>query len=276
MLNELFVEATNDCNGRCLFCWHDRMKYTKGYANPELYSRLLEEVNPKRIWVHFAGEPTLHPELGKIVWNCGGRAAMVTNGARLNPFLAMELLEAEISWIITSVVSADQENYRKINGLDATQVYENQARLWYMRNEDRYGTRLTVRIIVCEENEHELDIMKKFWGAVCDDVHVAHEFRVPHLKERRVWKNWKLNCILARKLSRTGVVKWDGQVVPCCRDLDAWHRMGNVYDSSFQEIYEGRNFRFFREAMLTDEIPDICHGCWIHPSRWFKKLWRGW
>lgn len=275
MVNELFIEATNRCNGRCLFCWHDRMKYTKGYASPELYSRLLEEVNPKRIWVHLAGEPTLHPELPRIVENCGGRAAMVTNGALLGTSLATELLEAEISWIIVTVVSADQENYRKINGLDATQVYENVARLWWMRTQGGYRTRLTVRFTVCEENEHEVDVMKKFWGAICDDIHMNPEFRVPHLKDRKIWRNLKLNCLLARKLSRTGVVKWDGQVVPCCRDLDAWHPMGNVYDSSFQEIYEGRTFRLFREAMLTDEVPNICQDCYIHPSRWFKKLWRG-
>jgi radical SAM protein with 4Fe4S-binding SPASM domain len=58
------------------------------------------------------------------------------------------------------------------------------------------------------------------------------------------------------------VITWDGLVVPCCFDKDADHRMGDLKEQSFGEIWRGSEYKNFRQKLFTarKEI-DICRNC---------------
>jgi MoaA/NifB/PqqE/SkfB family radical SAM enzyme len=51
-------------------------------------------------------------------------------------------------------------------------------------------------------------------------------------------------------------------VVPCCVDKDAQHRLGDLKEKSFREIWFNGNYSAFRAAVLRSrkEI-DICANC---------------
>jgi radical SAM protein with 4Fe4S-binding SPASM domain len=65
------------------------------------------------------------------------------------------------------------------------------------------------------------------------------------------WKMWN-SC----------VITWDGIVVPCCFDKDADHRLGNLRNQSFPNIWNSPDYDNFRKLILKgrDKI-DICNNC---------------
>ncbi|HEY2727735.1 MAG TPA: SPASM domain-containing protein, partial [Parafilimonas sp.] len=64
------------------------------------------------------------------------------------------------------------------------------------------------------------------------------------------------------KLHHANVITWDGMVVPCCFDKDAMHRLGNLQNQSFKEIWHNNNYKQFRsELMKSRKNIDICANC---------------
>jgi radical SAM protein with 4Fe4S-binding SPASM domain len=60
----------------------------------------------------------------------------------------------------------------------------------------------------------------------------------------------------------SGVITWDGLVVPCCFDKDATHQMGNLAENSFHDVWKGPAYNGFRQAILKSRSEiDICKNC---------------
>jgi radical SAM protein with 4Fe4S-binding SPASM domain len=68
------------------------------------------------------------------------------------------------------------------------------------------------------------------------------------------------------------VITWDGLVVPCCFDKDATHRLGDLKQQNFKEIWQGDNYQNFRTQLLQgrDQI-DICTNCTEGCKVWVKN-----
>ena len=72
------------------------------------------------------------------------------------------------------------------------------------------------------------------------------------------WKLWHAN-----------VITWDGIVAPCCFDKDAMHRLGNLKNQSFKQIWHNDNYKQFRsELMKSRKNIDICANCSEGLSVW--------
>ena len=64
------------------------------------------------------------------------------------------------------------------------------------------------------------------------------------------------------KLWHACVITWDGIVVPCCFDKDAIHKMGNLNQQNFREIWKGQQYNVFRKSLLKGRAKvDICSNC---------------
>ena len=51
-------------------------------------------------------------------------------------------------------------------------------------------------------------------------------------------------------------------VVPCCFDKDAQHKLGNLQEKSFKEIWENGEYLKFRTKLMTGRKNiDICANC---------------
>ncbi|HEY8399479.1 MAG TPA: SPASM domain-containing protein, partial [Flavihumibacter sp.] len=58
------------------------------------------------------------------------------------------------------------------------------------------------------------------------------------------------------------VITWDGLVVPCCFDKDAQHRLGDLKNASFSEIWHNPVYKQFRSRLLKGRANiDICANC---------------
>jgi radical SAM protein with 4Fe4S-binding SPASM domain len=58
------------------------------------------------------------------------------------------------------------------------------------------------------------------------------------------------------------VITWDGAVVPCCFDKDASHRMGNLGEKKFRDIWRDKEYVKFRSTILQGRRNiEICANC---------------
>jgi radical SAM protein with 4Fe4S-binding SPASM domain len=72
------------------------------------------------------------------------------------------------------------------------------------------------------------------------------------------------------------VVLWDGRVVPCCRDDDARVVLGDLRESSLEEIWNGPAARQLRQQLIDNAVPDghLCSGCPWQPQAFAKNIAR--
>ena len=72
------------------------------------------------------------------------------------------------------------------------------------------------------------------------------------------WKLWHAN-----------VITWDGMVVPCCFDKDATHKLGDLKNQPFKEIWQSDQYKHFRKELMTSRKNiDICANCSEGTSVW--------
>jgi radical SAM protein with 4Fe4S-binding SPASM domain len=66
------------------------------------------------------------------------------------------------------------------------------------------------------------------------------------------------------------VISVDGAVLPCCWDYEHTMVMGNVFEKSFREIYDGEGFKKLRSATLDKSLESFptCMSC----SKWVDYL----
>jgi radical SAM protein with 4Fe4S-binding SPASM domain len=61
---------------------------------------------------------------------------------------------------------------------------------------------------------------------------------------------------------RSAYVTHRGEVQPCCMVMGADRAtLGTLGERGFAEIWDGEEYHGFREALLTDEPPEVCRGC---------------
>ncbi|MEY4866485.1 MAG: hypothetical protein RLY64_739, partial [Bacteroidota bacterium] len=64
------------------------------------------------------------------------------------------------------------------------------------------------------------------------------------------------------RLWHSAVITWDGWVVPCCFDKDASHKLGQVKNNTFKEVWKGSSYRSFRKSIIKSRSEiDICTNC---------------
>jgi radical SAM protein with 4Fe4S-binding SPASM domain len=64
------------------------------------------------------------------------------------------------------------------------------------------------------------------------------------------------------RLWHAPVITWDGLVVPCCFDKDAQHKLGDLKQKSFKEIWNDEKYVDFRKQLSKSRKNiDICANC---------------
>ncbi len=59
----------------------------------------------------------------------------------------------------------------------------------------------------------------------------------------------------------------DGRIYPCCVADGGRLALGNLYQQSFEEIWNGPESQDLRRAMLCGDLPDLCKNCWFTTNK---------
>lgn len=283
------IEPTTACNLRCPECPSGLRSFTRDTGNmkEDFFRKLIDDMHRQLLWLifYFQGEPFINPkflEMVKYAHHHGIYTITSTNGHFLNPHNARKTVESGLDRILISIDGSTQEvyeQYRKEGHLET--VLEGARNLVKAKKDACSSTpHIIFQMLVVKPNEHQIDEVKKLAKEIgVDEVKLktaqVYDYKngndlIPTIeKYRRYTKNasgeWKIkNKLLNRcwKLWHACVITWDGMVVPCCFDKDAIHKMGDLKQQSFKEIWKGITYSTFRNQLSQgrDKI-DICTNC---------------
>lgn len=283
------IEPTTACNLRCPECPSGLRSFTRDTGNmkEDFFRKLIDDMHRQLLWLifYFQGEPFINPKFLEMVRYAHKRGIYTitsTNGHFLNPENARKTVESGLDRILISIDGSTQEvyeQYRKEGHLET--VLDGARNLVQAKKEASSNTpHIIFQMLVVKPNEHQIDEVKKLAKEIgVDEVKLktaqVYDYKngndlIPtNEKYSRYAKDssgeWKIkNKLLNQcwKLWHACVITWDGMVVPCCFDKDASHKMGDLKQQSFKEIWKGITYNAFRNQLSQgrDKI-DICTNC---------------
>lgn len=283
------IEPTTACNLRCPECPSGLRAFTRptGNLKKDFFRKSIDELHKHLIYLifYFQGEPYINPnflDMVKYAHDKGIYTITSTNGHFLNDVNAKKTIESGLDRMIISVDGTTQEvyeNYRKKGKLEAVLQGARNVVKW-KRELNSSTPHIIFQFLVVKPNEHQIDEVYRLAEEIgINEVKLktaqVYEYEqgndlIPTIEKYSRYKKNKdgtysvKNKLLNHcwKLWHACVITWDGMVVPCCFDKDALHRLGDMKQQSFKEIWQGKPYRQFRSQILKgrDQI-DICKNC---------------
>lgn len=285
----LSIEPTTACNLGCPECPSGLKIFARptGNIHEELNKKIIDELAPYVFYLnfYFQGEPFIHPKFLNLVKYAKAKkiyTATSTNAHFLSSEKARETVESGLDRLIISIDGTSQDTYEKyrVNG-KLEKVLEGTRNILEWKKKLRSSTpHVIFQFLVVRPNEHQVDDLMKIASELGVDevrlktaqvynfkngnplipanekysrykLHADGTYSVNNKMENHCWRMWS-----------SSVITWDGKVVPCCFDKDAEHRLGDISQQSFSEVWNSSEYMQFRKAVLTSrkEI-DICSNC---------------
>jgi radical SAM protein with 4Fe4S-binding SPASM domain len=284
---QVILETTNACNLNCPFCMvgvqneltskygnaaHNLMTRPLGFMTEETFNivhRELKKFGIKKIYLHFQGEPLLNkltPQFAMALKKDGFEVGIFTNGQAFNDKNIEELARAEIDLIRFSVDGASEETYQQNRvGGKFEKVYENMKKVADAHKGKK--TRIEWQFLVLKNNENEVETARRMAKEI--GVHFFTKgFResVPEFATENPNYRAKYHKKPCKDIYHQLGIYWNGDVVPCCYDVDGKEIMGNLLEQSLKDIWNSERYRNFRKMVdnfkkSPEGEPEICKSC---------------
>jgi radical SAM protein with 4Fe4S-binding SPASM domain len=274
-----WLEPTNNCNLKCVMCptGMDMLKVDKGFMDFDLYRKIIDEISTyaSAVTLAVSGESLYHPkffEMARYASDSGIKPLLNTNATMLTRKKAEMLLESGITYISFAFDGFKKSQYEKARvGADFDKTLDNI--LFFLELKKKKGKDLpycvlSVLMLGLEEcsPEEQSAFLARFDGLI-DEVRI---------REVSTWGNsfkdsetfsFRQNSAYFPPCSRlwsTGVISWDGNVLPCIYDSNHELVMGNMKERSFREIWNDEPMLKLRQSMLDGtflEYSPLCENC---------------
>ncbi len=283
------IEPTTSCNLRCPECPSGKREFTRptGMLELNFFKKTIDMLYKKTAYLtfYFQGEPYLNTSFLDMVKYAASKkmyTATSTNAHYLNDENAKKTIESGLDRLIISIDGTTQEVYESYRvGGDLSKVIEGAKNIVKWKKQLSSNTpHVIFQFLVVRPNEHQLDEVKKLGKEIgVDEVRFktaqVYEYEkgnslIPTLdKYSRYKKNNIGDYEIKNKLENhcwrlwhSCVITWDGKVVPCCFDKDASHRMGDLANNTFNEVWKSPAYNNFRSSILLSRKKiDICSNC---------------
>ena len=290
-------EPTTSCNLRCPECPSGLRAFTRptGMLEEDFFTKTINEIHKELLYLifYFQGEPYLNTDFLKMVRHAANHkiyTATSTNAHYLTDENAKKTVESGLDRLIISIDGTTQETYKQYRvGGNLEKVIAGAKNIVKWKKELKSKTPFIIfQFLVVKHNEHQIEEVKQLakevgvdqvrfkTAQVYDYINDPNNLIPVNEKYSRYKKNkdgtFKAKNKMANhcwKLQHANVITWDGLVVPCCFDKDAQHRLGNLKNESFKEIWHNNNYKQFRsELMKSRKNIDICANCSEGTSVW--------
>ena len=283
------VEPTTACNLGCPECPSGLRQFTRATGNlkQDRFKDILKQLAPRTSYMtfYFQGEPYINPDFLTMVKAAHDKkiyTSTSTNAHFLSKAAALRTVESGLDRLIISIDGTTQEVYEqyRVNG-SLEKVLAGTRAIIEAKKELKSATpHVIFQFLVVKPNEHQIADVEKLGAEMgVDEVRFKtaqmYDYEngnplIPTLDEYsryRLEKDGRYtvkNKLVNRcwRLWSSCVITWDGLVVPCCFDKDASHKLGDLKEESFTEIWQNEGYKHFRKALLKgrDQI-DICTNC---------------
>jgi len=269
------IDLTDVCNHRCVFCFTPKDdKDGKRTLKTDRVLKLLDELwemGTRGISFTGGGESMLHKDFKLIAdraKDIGFDLGLMTNGSML---IDVDLINRDFQWVRISMSGGNSEIYNKVQGVNHFElVVKNIKNLCSKKKKDLV---VGIRMLV---NETNIKSVKDMINTFEDSGITYIQFAADQFAKKDITMGYKFKKIL-RDISTKlkihtqgyeieqdkafpqkcyahyfqGVVNAKGEILFCknCRNSNKY-RIGNIYDNSLQEIWEGEIVKNL-EASIT-------------------------
>ena len=289
-------EPTTSCNLRCPECPSGLRAFSRptGMLQKDFFRDTIDQLSKDLLYLvfYFQGEPYLNPDFLKMVKYASGKkiyTATSTNAHYLTEENARKTVESGLDRLIISIDGTTQEVYQQYRvGGQLNKVLEGTKNIVKWKKELKSKTPFIIfQFLVVKPNEHQIEEVKKLGAELgVDDVWFksaqVYDYekdpnqlipenekysRYKKKEDRYVYKGRLANHCW--RLWHDPVITWDGLVAPCCFDKDAQHKLGDLKNQSFREIWTNKEYRQFRQKIMSGRKNiDICANCSEGPRVW--------
>ena len=282
-------EPTTSCNLRCPECPSGLRSFTRptGMLKAELFESTIDQLAETLTYLtfYFQGEPYLHTRFLEMVNYASKKnvyTATSTNAHYLTDDVAKATVESGLDRLIISIDGTSQDTYQSYRvGGNLDKVIEGTATI--LKWKKRLGSKtphVIFQFLVVRPNEHQIpDVYAMARKLGVDEVKLKtaqiYDYQngsdlIPTIEKYSRYqkksdgtfeiKNQLLNHCW--KMWHSCVVTWDGKVVPCCFDKDAHFVLGDLNKTTFEEIWQGAQYKEFRASLLRSRSEiEICKNC---------------
>jgi radical SAM protein with 4Fe4S-binding SPASM domain len=276
------LELLNRCNLECIMCYQGyRNDAVKNTINDVLIDKIFEDFSENKLQALMLSisEPLLYKDIARVLDRARQAEIMdlflFTNGSLLTEEKSKIILESSVTRLFISIDAATQETYdivrvpvkEKANKLDVLE--ENIKRFMTLRSKLNKSIPLVrVSFVALKQNRHEIDDFINKWRGVVDSVEIQRETSIELYEdmEKDVDYKGKKNSDILRKYNCNKpwgeiAIYSDGTVGPCCNPVGRNIVIGNVKDSTINEIWNGKKMKKIRDGFVNNNPVDVCKIC---------------
>lgn len=265
---KIYIEITNICNLTCSFCSIDnRLKETISVENFEEIIKKIDKYTDY-IYLHVKGEPLLHPnlkELLDIASKYNKNVNITTNGTLINERIDI-LTHPAIRQINISLHSENNKNtYLEDINRSVEKLKDKIVVFRYWTLKDNKLNELSTSIVnkIIEYYKLSTDTVNK----INKENHIKLRDNLFLDKQNEfIWpdsNNDYYNEIgTCYALKDQLAILVDGTVVPCCLDSNGVIKLGNIYETTLEEIINSKRYQDmllgFRNRKVCEELCKHC------------------
>lgn len=265
----LNIEVTNACNLNCTIC-PSRGSIKKGFLDLDLLKKIIREnkdvLENQCVWLHYSGEPLLHPDLPKILEMFRVNhieTRLSTNATLLTEDAALKIMEAGLGYIVFSVDGYNKETYEKIRkGADFDMVEKNILNFLRIKKRNNFKTKTQIQFIKISSNWSEQKSFIEKWKETDIDCINVKSFSTRAGRVEEIEKFVEIGKVKEKIKKRlpcfypweTLVVLWDGRVITCCQDLLGELVIGDIKSQTLRTIWNSTSMINLRKKQLTGDF----------------------
>ena len=283
-------EPTTSCNLHCPECPSGLRAFSRptGMLKKDFFRETIDQLAKDLTYLvfYFQGEPYLNPDFLNMVQYASSRkiyTATSTNAHYMTDANARRTVESGLDRLIISIDGTTQETYQqyRVGGrLDKVLAGAKNIVRWKKELNSRTPF-IIFQFLVVRHNEHQIEEVKALAKEIgVDDVWLktaqVYNYEadpnqlIPTNNKYSRYKKGKDGKMQFKgnnqkhcwRLWHDPVITWDGAVVPCCFDKDAQHKLGDLRQQSFKELWEAGTYNKFRQQVLQSRSNiDICTNC---------------
>jgi radical SAM protein with 4Fe4S-binding SPASM domain len=281
----LVIEPTNHCNLDCIMCPRKDMTRPQGYMDFELFKKIIDECegHVDFIYLHFFGEPLLHPKIIDFINYTAGKGmtiALSTNATILNERMSRDLLESKLDLLIISIDSLNPEIYKKIrDGGNLENILKNIDTFLDLHHKYQSTLNISLQMIEMSLNKDDIQTFTSYWK-LRDGLNLTikplynYADQVQNIRSLGNFPENNSDRKVCVEPWRGLVIGWDGVVVPCCNDFNYKFILGDVNANTLAEIWNSEKIQEMRRCQSNglQKSNKLCKGCLIHHESYVTAI----
>jgi radical SAM protein with 4Fe4S-binding SPASM domain len=262
------------------------LKRPKEMLKFEAFQKMIDKMqhHTNSIIFYFMGEPFLNNNAYKMIKYAKEKGIFITtctNGHFIN---ATKLISCELDEVSFQIGGVTEESHQKYRvGSKLEEIVKNiKDVLREKALRKKAQPKVILGLIVMKHNESEIDLFYKMAKELCVDearllspcVRSWQQARELLPENKSYWyyderalnegmlKPKRIPAHRCNWIYFSSVILANGDVVPCCRDIQGDYVMGNILKEDFINIWNNEKYRKFRETIrYSQENLKLCTLC---------------